>query len=79
MTAIRPDMPAVPTSMQGPGASAVDARRAFFGTALAQATGAVAPAAQALATVEAAQVHAAQPADTTERLSRPGALLDIRV
>ena len=71
MTAIRLDRPFTPQPSP-PGAD--QARRAFFGQALERAQ---APAKEATALPEpAAQTQASSP---TERMARPGAILDIRV
>ena len=72
MTAIRLDRPFTPQPSP-PGAD--QARRAFFGQALERAQ---APAKEATALHEPA-VAQTQTSSPTDRLQRPGAILDIRV
>lgn len=79
MSAIRPDLPArLPIASSPDRAAAQAAQAAFFRAAM---TG-VQPAPAAAPSAPSTQTFAASapaPAQAPERLSRPGALLDIRV
>lgn len=72
MSAIRPDLPVAQPVVSGPSAQVRAAQAAFFRAALAEVAPVAAPA-------TAAPPAQARAADETPRLSRPGALLDIRV
>lgn len=84
MSAIRPDMPAVPpaTGPTRPGGGATDAARAaFFRAALGQVQAAQAPARTAPTAPSAptATASATRAESSPDRPGRPGSLLDIRV
>ena len=86
MTTIRPNVfpQQAPLGGQRDDAGKLAAQRAFFEAAVVRAGGpsaAAAPSAPAepVAPARAAQVAASAPAETPQRIPRPGSLLDIRV
>lgn len=85
MSPVRPPVwPPAPPPANGAGSAKTAAQRAFFEAALGKATGA--PQART-APIEVIQVKtepvrtmpASQPAETPQKIPRPGSLLDIRV
>jgi len=79
MSAIRPDLPAIPQPSPGAPSAARSAQAAFFQAAMGQAQPSSRTALQTVQTPVTTDPQAARPSADPMRTPRPGSLLDIRV